>query len=192
MQAELYDPTQLRGKRFSILGSTSVSRLYHSEAILLHDGRILVTGSDPQDNTNPQEYRMEVYVPPYLTSGRIQPTYTIANRDWSYGKQYQVTVTLPQGPISGMRISLIGGSSTTHGAVFGQRTIFPTFSVSGNVCTITAPPNGYVAPPGWYQLFILDGPTPSKSQWVRMGSDPAGLGNWPNAPGFTLPGVGGI
>lgn len=58
----------------------------------------------------------------------------------------------------------------------GARTIFPEFSCNGNTCTIVAPPNAHVSPPGWHQLFVLDGPTPSHSQWVRIGGDPAGLG----------------
>lgn len=72
----------------------------------------------------------------------------------------------------------------------GGRTIFPAFSCEGNVCHIEAPPNAFVSPPGWHQLFILDGPTPSHSQWVRIGGDPGELGNWPNFPDFTLPGLG--
>jgi hypothetical protein len=63
------------------------------------------------------------------------------------------------------------------------------FSCAGTTCTITAPPNVGVAPAGWFQLFVLDGPTPSHSQWVRIGGDPGQLGNWPNLPGFTPPGV---
>lgn len=74
----------------------------------------------------------------------------------------------------------------------GMRTFFPAFACSGNVCTITAPPNPNVSPPAWHQLFVLDGPTPSHSQWVRIGGDPGGLGNWPNFPDFKLPGVGPI
>jgi hypothetical protein len=191
LQALLYDPSKPRHKRFSILGTTSVARLYHSEAILLHDGRVLVTGSDPEDQgQNPQEYRMEVYVPPYLTAGLIQPTYAITNRDWTWGGAYQVVVNLRQGTTATMRVSLLGAVSTTHGNSFGQRTFFPAFTCAGNTCTITAPPNAHVCPPGWFQLFILDGPTPSYSQWVRIGGDPGAIGNWPNYPGFTLPGVG--
>ena len=58
--------------------------MYHSEAVLLPDGRVLVTGSDPQDNVNPQEYRIEVYVPPYLSDGRTQPQITaLPVSDWS-------------------------------------------------------------------------------------------------------------
>lgn len=48
LSAVLYDPTQPLGSRMSILGSTTIARMYHSEATLLPDGRILVSGSDPQ------------------------------------------------------------------------------------------------------------------------------------------------
>lgn len=58
----------------------------------------------------------------------------------------------------------------------GARTLFPAFTCNGNDCTITAPPNAHISPPGWFQLFVLDGPTPSFSSWVRIGGDPAELG----------------
>lgn len=83
----------------------------------------------------------------------------------------------------------MGAVASTHGNSMGQRTIFPAFSCNGNTCTITAPPNAHTSPPGWHQLFILDGPTPSLSTWVRIGGDPAELGNWPQFPDFNVPGV---
>ena len=211
--AILYDPSKPVGQRFSILGNTIVARLYHSEATLLPDGRVLVSGSDPQTPGYPEEMRIEVYIPPYLNQGFTQPTFTIAQTDWALGGQYTITVTLFQGTTSTMRVSLVAGgsprardaivcctvrdtndsdtaSSSTHGNVMsGGRILFPAFSCAGTTCTITAPPNAYVCPPGWHQLFVLDGPTPSHSAWVRIGGDPAGLGNWPNYPDFTLPGV---
>jgi len=190
LDALLYDPTQPIGQRFSILNTTIVDRLYHSEAILLADGRVLVSGSDPEDPRYPQEYRIEVYIPPYLSQGFTQPEYNITDTDWDYGGDYEITnVHLYQGDTSTMRVSLLGAVSSTHGNSMGQRTLFPAFSCAGTTCTITAPPNAYVSPPGWFQLFILDGPTPSVSQWVRIGGDPAGLGNWPDFPDFTIPGV---
>ena len=72
----------------------------------------------------------------------------------------------------------------------GMRTLFPEFHCAGNRCTITAPPNAFVAPPGWFQVFVLDGPTPSHSNWVRIGGDPAELGIWPDFPDFDVPGLG--
>ena len=37
------------------MNTTIVARLYHSEAIRLQDGRVMVSGSDPEDNVNPEE-----------------------------------------------------------------------------------------------------------------------------------------
>ncbi|KAG6856106.1 hypothetical protein H0H87_007358 [Tephrocybe sp. NHM501043] len=155
LSALLYDPTKPLGSRFSILNSTIVARMYHSELTLLPDGRVLVSGSDPQTNFDdgtpkyPEEFRIE-----------------------------SLTLWSPS-----------SASSSTHGNSMGARTIFPAFTCAGTTCTITAPPHAGVSPPSWHQLFILDGPTPSHSKWVRIGGDPASLGNWPNITGFTIPGV---
>ena len=58
--AVLFDPTQPIGQRFSILNNTIVARMYHSEATLLPDGRVLISGSDPQSPDYPEEFRIEV------------------------------------------------------------------------------------------------------------------------------------
>lgn len=187
LNAVLYNPAKPVNQRMSVLANTTIARLYHSESILMQDGRVLVSGSDPQDGKNPEEYRVEVYVPPYLTAGRARPSFTIANKDWSYGQSVTINVNLPNGGPA--KVSLMGAESSTHGNSMGQRTIFPAVSCGGGTCTITAPPNAKVCPPGWFQLFVLDGPTPSSSTWVRIGKDPASLGNWPNYPDFKKPGV---
>lgn len=187
--AVLYDPSKPVHSRMSVMANTTIYRLYHSEATLLQDGRVLVTGSDPEDVRFIQEYRVEVFTPPYLLSGLKQPTYTIDKTDIAYGGTFKVTVNLFQGTTSTMRISLLAAVSSTHGNSMGQRTIFPAFTCVGNVCTVTAPPNAHVSPAAWHMLFVLDGPTPSVAQWVRIGGDPAGLGAWPNYPDFTVPGI---
>jgi len=46
-----------------------------------------------------------------------------------------------------------------------------------------------VCPPGWFQLFVLNGGVPSRATWVRIGGDPAQLGNWPAFADFSTPGV---
>lgn len=60
LNAVLYDPTLPIGQRFSILGNTIVPRLYHSEATLLPDGRVMISGSDPQTPGFDEEFRIEV------------------------------------------------------------------------------------------------------------------------------------
>jgi hypothetical protein len=174
----------------SVMANTTIDRLYHSEAVLIQDGRVLVSGSDPEDVRYPQEYRIEVFYPPYLMSGLTQPNVTIPHTDIAYGEDFTIEVELFQGTTATMRVSLMSAVSTTHGNSMGQRTIFPAFTCSSETtCTVTAPPNSHVAPPAWHQLFVLDGPTPSLSTWVRIGGDPAELGNWPDLPGFDVPGI---
>lgn len=191
--AVLYDPIKPANQRMSIMANTSVARLYHSEAIVLLDGRVMVSGSDPSGQFNgppdnfPEEYRVEVFSPPYLLSGATRPTFTIENKDWTYAQS--VTFTSSTG---GVRVSLLGSVSSTHGNSMGQRTMFPAVTCDGTSCTVTSPPNAHACPPGWYMMFVLDGPTPSVGQFVRIGGDPANLGNWPNLPGFPLPGTGPV
>jgi hypothetical protein len=188
--AVLYDPSKPVGSRMSIMANTIVARLYHSEAILLPDGSVLVSGSDPQDGVHPEEYRVEKFSLPYNLNGATPPQFTIANTDWAYGGSYPITITLlPTNNYSTLKISLIGAVSSTHGNSMGQKTIFPAFTVNQNIVTIQAPPNNKVSPPGWFQLFVLDNGTPSFSTWVRIGGDPAQLGNWPAYSDFTVPGL---
>ncbi|KAK6068607.1 WSC domain-containing protein [Seiridium cupressi] len=185
--AVLYDPTQPLGHRMTQLANSTIARLYHSEAVLMNDGRILVSGSDPEDDVNPQEHRLEYFSPDYILSGAPKPTFTIDNKDWAYGQT--ISFTLTSAVTGTVRVSLLGAVGSTHGNNMGQRTLFPAISCTGTACTVTAPPNANMSPPAWYQMFVLDGPTPSHSVWVRIGGDPAGIGNWPDLPGFTQPGV---
>jgi hypothetical protein len=62
LSALLYDPSQPLGSRISILNNATIARMYHSEATLLPDGRVLLSGSDPQTSGFPEELRIEVYI----------------------------------------------------------------------------------------------------------------------------------
>jgi len=185
--AVLYDPSKPVNQRMSIMANTTIDRMYHSEAILMQDGSVLISGSDPQDPDFQQEYRVEHFLPPYLLSGIAPPTFTITNKDWTYGQS--VSFALGGAPAGAIRVSLMAVEASTHGNSMGQRTLFPQVSCSGTSCTVTAPPSKYICPPAWYHMFVLDGPTPSHSVFVRIGGDPGGIGNWPASGGFNLPGV---
>lgn len=51
-QPVIYDPSKPKGSRLSSkgLGSSTIARLYHSSAILLPDGSVLVGGSNPHQD----------------------------------------------------------------------------------------------------------------------------------------------
>lgn len=192
LNAVLYDPTKLPNKRMSVMANTTVARMYHSEAILMQDGRVLVSGSDPQDGVNPQEYRVETFTPPYLLNGNTIPKLTaVSSKDWTYGQTITLTVQLTG--TANIKASMMSAESSTHGNTMGQRTLMPVISCSSTTtCTIVTPPNNTVCPPGWYQVFVLEKGTPGKSIWVRIGGDPGSIGNWPNFPDFKKPGVGPV
>jgi len=78
LNALLYDPTLPVNQRISILNNTIVPRMYHSEAILLPDGNVLVSGSDPQTPGFDEETRIERYIPPYLNKGIRHPSFNIS------------------------------------------------------------------------------------------------------------------
>ncbi|XXG94458.1 FKBP12-associated protein [Hypoxylon texense] len=185
--ALLYDPFQPIGSRVSVMANTTVARLYHSEAITLLDGRVLITGSDPQDGKHPQEIRVEVFTPPYLYSDKPRPSFTVANTDWTYGET--VTFELGGTPQGTIQVSLLGAVSSTHGNSMGARTLFPDVSCAGTTCTVVAPPRVHVAPAGWYQMFVLQDGIPAVGTFVRIGGDPGQLGNWPPGDDFTRPGM---
>lgn len=187
--ALLYDPSKPYHHRITVAANTTIARMYHSEAITLLDGRVLISGSNPEDGVNPEEYRVEVFVPPYLLNGKPRPTFSIANKDWAHGQTnipFTLGVASRNGPIT---VTLLGSVSSTHGNSMGTRTIMPRVTCAGTACQVDAPPNGNVAPPGWYQFFVLDGGVPAVGVYIRIGGDPANLGNWPQGPSFTRPGI---
>ncbi|KAF2638282.1 galactose oxidase, partial [Massarina eburnea CBS 473.64] len=189
LNALLYDSRKPKHMRISIMANTTIARLYHSEAVLLDDGRVLVSGSDPQDVDFPQEYRVEQFLPPYLLDGRVQPQLSVPVTNWNWEETYNFEITRPNGN-GDIKVSLLGSESSTHGNSMGARILFPQLSCAGSACVVTAPKGPYIAPVGWYRMYVLEGPTPSHAKWVRIGGDPAGLGNWPNYPDFQpLPGV---
>jgi hypothetical protein len=153
LAAELWSPTT---QTWTTLSSGSVPRLYHSTAVLLPDGRVLVEGggrfngypsNDVSDRLNG-----EIFSPPYLFKG-TRPTITSAPASATYGSS--ITVQTPDAAnISS--VSLIKLAAVTHAFNMDQRFLPLSFTSDGSQLTVTAPANSNLAPPGYYMLFILD------------------------------------
>ena len=90
LTALLYNPKLPVGQRFQNIAISNIARMYHSETILLEDGRVLILGSAPNADANainvpyPNERRIEAFYPAYLTSGAQRPTFVITQNDWNY------------------------------------------------------------------------------------------------------------
>lgn len=69
-----YRPGNLFGSRFEIQTPTTIHRMYHSTALLLRDGRVLVGGNNPHDKyvftdvLYPTDLSLEQFSPSYMDS----------------------------------------------------------------------------------------------------------------------------
>ena len=137
-------------------------RGYHSSAILLTDGSVLM-GGDPPDATG-QPTPHERFFPGYC----FLPRPTIASAPATIGYGATVAVNTPDAPTIG-EVVLMRPGAVTHGFNQTQRYVGCTFTPTAGALTVTAPPDGNVAPPGFYMLFIVNGGgVPSVAHWIRL------------------------
>jgi galactose oxidase len=160
--AELWTPWIGNGT-WSTMASATYRRQYHSLAVLLIDGRVLVggnTGSGPTSKScaaNDPVYQQEIFTPPYLFnsdgSPATRPTISYAPDTVSYDSQF--LVTMPNA-VSIEKVTLVRLSSVTHSVNMNQRFNQLTFSRIGSGLRVNTPANGNVCPPGHYMLFVIN------------------------------------
>jgi hypothetical protein len=160
-EAEIYNPAT---NSFRSAGTQLVSRLYHSIALLLPDGRVITAGSNPDRGDD--ELRLELYHPSYLFRGP-RPFIQACPHEWNYGGE--VAIHSPQA--TQIRwVHLIRPMAVTHSDDTSQRLVDLPIK-HRDVChlhvTVTDNPN--LAPPGWYLLFLCDEEgVPSVAEWIHL------------------------
>lgn len=156
---EIFDPENPE-LGFQLGPNMAHPRGYHSAAVLLPDGSV-VMGGDPAGETTPNER----YRPAYFF--RPRPQLLTAPANIAYGAGFSVETTVPAA-IS--EVVLMRPSAVTHGFNQNQRYVGCVITgVSGSNIQVTAPPDGNIAPPGYYLLFILDRDrVPSMGRWIRL------------------------
>lgn len=186
--AETWDPVS---GQWTLGAEGFVPRLYHSVAMLLQDGRVLVGGGGapgPATNLN-----AEIYSPPYLFkadgSPAVRPAVNAVPETLTVGRQFAITVTDVNAAPA--RVALIKTGAVTHGLNMEQRYIDLPFTRSCNGATcrldLRLPSQAADVPPGYYLLFVLNAKgTPSIGKFVFLGiaaaADPA------QDPTITAPG----
>jgi len=170
LNADLYDPDT---NTFSSAGANAFPRLYHSNALLLPDATVWVTGGNPQRGT--YEQHMEIYSPAYLfnADGSLATRPTIAGTPAAigYGGGFQVQTADAANITS---VVLMRPGAPTHAFDMDQRLVKLSYTVGSGVLNVTAPPNGNIAPPGYYMLFVLSlTGVPSIASFVQLSASPA-------------------
>ncbi len=168
--AEIWSPAT---GQWTTLASNSVMRVYHSVSLLLPDGTVLHGASGDAMAIQPgggvvpvpPERNHEIFSPPYLFKG-ARPTISSAPSTVNYGETFSVA-TPNAAQITDVRWIRLG--SVTHAFDAGQRANTLSFTISGGNVEVKAPDLPRQAPPGHYQLFILNrNGVPSAGRIIRV------------------------
>ena len=162
--AEIFDPRN-PAAGWELCATMSIPRGYHSAAILLADGSVLMGGDRPGAWKSGETTAHERYFPWYYPLAR--PVISAAPASVGYGVTFDVQTPSPAAIVE---VVLLRPGAVTHGWSQSQRLV--ECSVVGSTATavqVQAPPDGNVAPPGHYLLFVLTGARiPSIGRWIRL------------------------
>ena len=196
--AWIYNPNAPLGERWATAGTTPIARLYHSAALLLLDGRVMVAGSNPVEQpilvpnpSNPMEeyvteFRVEIYTPSYLLGGKenrrprdvwVEDKYVVAD-----GNGFMLYFTCEPGSHD-LQVILYHGGFVTHSLHMNHRMIY--LDTDGwapddpeQEVWVSMPPDSNVAPPGPYVLYVVVDGVPSVGQFLMV--------EYPGQPAFTM------
>ncbi|KAK4794630.1 hypothetical protein SAY86_012624 [Trapa natans] len=181
----IYRPNGPAGARFEVQSTSSIPRMYHSSAVILRDGRVLVGGSNPHIYYNftgvlfPTELSLEAFSPPYLDahSAALRPKIVSprSQTKLSYGQTFQVQFTVAAPIDSGaVAVTMLAPSFTTHSYSMNQRLLVigggnvTSSGPSAYTVEAVAPGTGNLAPSGFYLLFVVHQEIPSEGIWVQI------------------------
>lgn len=178
MWIESFDPAT---ETFAERSGITVPRLYHSTSLLLPDGSVMIAGSTGTrwsqaiSGGSDNEFRIEIYRPPYLFRGP-RPVFELPGASpasLTYGQT--VSLNVPTGARKIKKAAMIRHGSTTHTNNMDQRYVGLKITARMETqLTVELPPDGAVAPPGPYLLFVIgdnanSDPVPSKGTSVLLG-----------------------
>ncbi|KAL2468383.1 glyoxal oxidase-related protein [Forsythia ovata] len=183
----IYNPDSPSGSRFEVQNPSSRPRMYHSTAILLRDGRVLVGGSNPHIYDKftgvlfPTDLTLEAFSPAYLDPNlaRLRPKITspASQSNIGYGQQLAIRFTIPPaGTLSKklVTVTMVAPSFTTHSFSMNQRLLvlsggnITAFELSNYQILVATPTSRNLAPPGYYLLFVVHQDIPSEGIWVQI------------------------
>jgi hypothetical protein len=125
----------------------------HATALLLPDGRIFTAGGNFSADSS------QIFKPPYLFDASgveitppLRPVIDSVPAIIYYGGSFTIT-SQQADDITAVNLLRLG--SATHSFDFDQRFVALEFTKSENTITVAAPAHGFLAPPGYYMLFIL-------------------------------------
>ncbi|CAG8587987.1 380_t:CDS:2 [Funneliformis mosseae] len=169
----MYNPSAKKGARMTQLQPSYIPRMYHSIAFTVPSGQLLVSGSNPNKNPTgegpyPTDFRVELFTAPFHFTGQPQPWIKQAPAEIKYGQTFEIElVTYSEEPK--VFVNILNSGFVTHSTHMSQRQIWLESELKADKLSLKAPPNGGVAPPGPYLMFVVDNGVPSKAVWIMLG-----------------------
>jgi hypothetical protein len=161
LAAELWNPAT---ESWTTLASAAVYRGLHSNAVLLPDARVLVTGGDFSPRT------AQIFSPPYLFRGS-RPVIVSAPKTVTYNQEVFIGT---QNASDIAQVTLLRLGAVTHDFNMNQRINHLTFWPVNGGAMITTPGSGALCPPGHYMLFVLNSQgVPSVGRMIQVNSSQA-------------------
>lgn len=138
LEALVYDP---RTDSWAISGRTTIARLYHSVAIMLLNGTVLIAGSNPneqpllesqvdvhdQARAFPTEFRMEIYTPSYLRGdypSRRPTDVRLSTLQLRMETRFTIEFNLENRNLTHVEVILYSGGFVTHSLHMGQVMVY--------------------------------------------------------------------
>ncbi|CAI9266904.1 unnamed protein product [Lactuca saligna] len=182
----IYKPDNPFEDRFEAQVPTTIPRMYHSTALLIRDGRVLVGGSNPHIYYNftnvlyPTELRLEAFLPPYLDPlcVRSRPKITPDSQtEFGYGNRVVIRFrVMDELDLDSVMVTMVAPAFNTHSFSMNQRLLIleggNTTKAIGKTkyqVIVTAPPSSSIAPGRHYLLFVVHRQVPSEGVWVKIG-----------------------
>lgn len=160
--AELWSP---KTQTWSTMSAMQKPREYHGTALLLPDGRVLVSGMGADFGNVPDQKSAQFFSPPYLFKG-TRPTISQAPTQIQYNSTFFVGT--PDNADIGS-VVLIRTGAVTHFFDQNERFLPLSFTQATGGLTVTTPVNANLAPPGYYMLFIVNKEgVPSVAPFVQI------------------------
>ena len=193
----VYNPNAPSGRRFNRdgLGTSTQERMYHSTAILLSDGSVLISGSNPNPDVTmslwPTKYSVEKWYPSWYNEPR--PVVSAFPESLSYGGDaWSLTYNDASADPATIKVVLIRTGFSTHGMNFGQRYLELATSTTVDkdknqikVHVSQLPPNPNLFTPGPAMIFFVVNGVPSEGEMVLIGNGQ--IGKQPVGPATVLP-----